>query len=159
MNKNKINNALNYLIRRLNSTNIVEKINHPIEVSNILIDLNLDDDTIIAGLLHQLIELNNQTVYEIERIFGSQIINLVLNNKRQSREEIALIFADTLSFLRRLYIESENSDIFTNFDKLELCRNLSEILELSKDFKDTKYYNEYKDLMLNIFNSNTKIYY
>lgn len=159
MNKNKINNALNYLIRRLNSTNIVEKINHPIEVSNILIDLNLDDDTIIAGLLHQLIELNNQTVYEIERIFGSQIINLVLNNKRQSREEIALLFADTLSFLRRLYIESENSDIFTNFDKLELCRNLSEILELSKDFKDTKYYNEYKDLMLNIFNSNTKIYY
>lgn len=159
MNKNKINNALNYLIRRLNNTNIVESLSHPIEVSNILIDLNLDDDTIIAGLLHPLIELNNQTVYEIERIFGSQIINLVLNNKRQSREEKALSFADTLSFLRRLYIESENSDIFTNFDKIELCRSLSEILELSNDFKDTKYYNEYKDLMLNIFNSNIKIYY
>ena len=79
MNKNKINNALNYLIRRLNNTNIVESLSHPIEVSNILIDLNLDDDTIIAGLLHPLIELNNQTVYEIKRIFGSQIINLVLN--------------------------------------------------------------------------------
>lgn len=50
---------------------------HPLEVAAILTDLELDDATIVAALLHDTIEDTGATKAEIERLFGSQIAHLV----------------------------------------------------------------------------------
>ena len=51
--------------------------NHPFEVALILADLELDLNTVAAGLLHDVIEDTNVTPEEMEREFGSQIFALV----------------------------------------------------------------------------------
>ena len=50
---------------------------HPVNVAMILADLNMDTDTIIAGLLHDVIEDTNITYEEISEKFGDEIANLV----------------------------------------------------------------------------------
>jgi GTP pyrophosphokinase len=50
---------------------------HPIAVANILVDLNMDSDTIIASLLHDVIEDTEATEAEIKSKFGSSIEKMV----------------------------------------------------------------------------------
>jgi GTP pyrophosphokinase len=50
---------------------------HPLEVAGILLDLNVDEDTIIAGLLHDTLEDTLTTRDEIERLFGPRVAFLV----------------------------------------------------------------------------------
>jgi len=50
---------------------------HPLEVAGILLDLNVDEDTIIAGLLHDTLEDTLTTREEIERLFGDRVAFLV----------------------------------------------------------------------------------
>ncbi len=50
---------------------------HPIEVAGILTDLNLDDETIATGILHDTIEDTVATQEEIERLFGANVGRLV----------------------------------------------------------------------------------
>lgn len=52
-------------------------ISHPIEVANILADLELDCTTIIAGLLHDTVEDTNCTSDEIKDLFGEDTAALV----------------------------------------------------------------------------------
>src|ERR1043165_3130187 len=50
---------------------------HPLEVAAILNDLNLDDATVVAGLLHAVDEDTETTHQEIEELFGKEIAALV----------------------------------------------------------------------------------
>ncbi len=50
---------------------------HPLEVAGILVDLHVDEDTIIAGLLHDTLEDTLTTREEIERLFGPRVSFLV----------------------------------------------------------------------------------
>lgn len=50
---------------------------HPVNVAMILAELNMDTDTIVAGLLHDVIEDTNITYEEIADKFGIEIANLV----------------------------------------------------------------------------------
>lgn len=50
---------------------------HPVQVSLILAELELDEDTIIAGLLHDVIEDTRYTFVELEKKFGRQVALLV----------------------------------------------------------------------------------
>src|SRR6266403_4718123 len=50
---------------------------HPLEVAAILTDLNPDDATIVAALLHDTIEDTDATRAEIDRLFGRDIGVLV----------------------------------------------------------------------------------
>jgi len=50
---------------------------HPLEVAGILLDLNVDEDTVIAGLLHDTLEDTLTTREEIERLFGDKVAFLV----------------------------------------------------------------------------------
>lgn len=50
---------------------------HPVQVSIILAELEMDEDTIIAGLLHDVIEDTIYTYEELERVFGTQVAELV----------------------------------------------------------------------------------
>lgn len=50
---------------------------HPVQVSVILAELEMDEDTIIAGLLHDVIEDTVYSYEEVERMFGKQVAELV----------------------------------------------------------------------------------
>lgn len=50
---------------------------HPIEVSEILVDLKMDTDTIVAGLLHDVVEDTLITISDIQYEFGEDVANLV----------------------------------------------------------------------------------
>lgn len=50
---------------------------HPLEVALILSDLELDIATIVAGLLHDVVEDTSVSLQQIEQEFGSEIANLV----------------------------------------------------------------------------------
>lgn len=54
-----------------------EYIIHPIEVSQILVELKMDTDTIVAGLLHDVVEDTLITITDIEYSFGKEVALLV----------------------------------------------------------------------------------
>ena len=78
---------------------------HPLEVAGILTDLNLDDATIVAAVLHDVIEDTEATREEIDRIFGREIGELV----------------DGLTKLKRLDFVSKRAVQAENFRKLLLA--------------------------------------
>lgn len=72
--------------------------NHPFEVALILADLELDLDTVAAGLLHDVIEDTDVTPEELEQEFGSHIFALVDGVTKLEK----------LPFKNRLEREAEN---------------------------------------------------
>ena len=50
---------------------------HPVAVANILADLYMDDATIIAGLMHDILEDTEVTFKEMAEMFDEEIANLV----------------------------------------------------------------------------------
>lgn len=54
-----------------------EYINHPLEVASILAELEMDDSTIIAALLHDVAEDTEKTLENIRKVFGSEVADLV----------------------------------------------------------------------------------
>ena len=52
-------------------------ISHPVAVANVLLDLHMDEQTIAAALLHDVVEDTEKSLEEVARIFGDQIAYLV----------------------------------------------------------------------------------
>lgn len=52
-------------------------ISHPIEVAIILVELGMDSDTIIGGLLHDVVEDTSVTMEDVIKIFGKDVAVLV----------------------------------------------------------------------------------
>lgn len=50
---------------------------HPTSVACILVELGMDTQSIVAALLHDVVEDTSYTVSDIEKIFGKEIANLV----------------------------------------------------------------------------------
>src|SRR5579871_4559560 len=50
---------------------------HPIAVARILVDLRMDDDSICAALLHDVLEDCEITSEQIEKDFGADVLHLV----------------------------------------------------------------------------------
>ena len=52
-------------------------LSHPLEVADILVDLNMDIITIAAGLLHDVVEDTQVSLEEIKNVFGEEVAMLV----------------------------------------------------------------------------------
>ena len=50
---------------------------HPFSVAKILISLGMDSESIVAGLLHDVIEDTEITAEEVEKNFGKAVLTLV----------------------------------------------------------------------------------
>lgn len=50
---------------------------HPVEVAVILVGLGMDSDTLVAGLLHDVVEDTSETLDDIEHAYGHNIAQLV----------------------------------------------------------------------------------
>src|SRR5512145_2092697 len=75
---------------------------HPLEVAAILTDLKLDDATIVAALLHDVVEDTDATRAEIDQTFGPEIGALV----------------DGLTKLKKLDLVTKKAEQAENFRKL-----------------------------------------
>jgi len=92
---------------------------HPLYVSIILADLELDKETIVAGLLHDVVEDTIMTYEEIQTEFGADVANLV----------------DGVTKLKGLKLSETGSD--KSQDKLEMqAENLRKMfLAMAKDIR------------------------
>ncbi len=52
-------------------------VNHPIATASILASIDMDYHSIVAGLLHDVVEDTNTTLEDIQKEFGEQVANLV----------------------------------------------------------------------------------
>ncbi len=77
---------------------------HPLEVAAILTDLQLDDATIVAALLHDTIEDTGATKAEIERLFGKQIAELVEGLTKIKKLDLVSKQAKQAENLRKLLL-------------------------------------------------------
>ncbi|WP_245588552.1 RelA/SpoT family protein [Deinococcus pimensis] len=60
-------------------------ITHPVAVAQILADLNMDTDAVIAGLLHDTVEDTDVTFEEVERGFGPEVRRIVEGETKVSK--------------------------------------------------------------------------
>ncbi len=77
---------------------------HPLEVAAILTDLHMDDATIAAALLHDVVEDTDHTLIEVEQIFGADIAKLVDGVTKLNRLELVSKKATQAENLRKLLL-------------------------------------------------------
>jgi len=58
---------------------------HPLAVAHIVADLKMDENTIVASLLHDVLEDSEVTEEELKEKFGEEITNLVKGVTKLSR--------------------------------------------------------------------------
>ncbi len=77
---------------------------HPLEVAAILTEMKLDDATIAAALLHDVVEDTQSTLVEIEQLFGDEISELVEGLTKIKRLDLISKEAAQAENLRKLLL-------------------------------------------------------
>ena len=80
--KAKIEKAWNYLIKKtdnLTKDDGTKFYLHPYRVAVIIAEFELDSDSVVIALLHDILSIDNIDESEIEQIFGFEIFNLIKN--------------------------------------------------------------------------------
>ena len=81
---------------------------HPLEVALILAEMRLDDRTLCAALLHDVVEDTSIALAEIERHFGDDVARLVDGVSKVSRLEVdSKLRAEAASF-QKMYLAMAN---------------------------------------------------
>ena len=106
---------------------------HPLAVKKILEDWNMDDDTVIAGILHDTVEDTNLTLKDIKEQFGKDVAFLVdgvtkLGKARSGMKNLESYLPETSDNLLKLLIATGQDVrvlIIKLADRLHNLRTLS----------------------------------
>ncbi|ACX51533.1 (p)ppGpp synthetase I, SpoT/RelA [Ammonifex degensii KC4] len=79
-------------------------LSHPVAVARILAELELDTETIVAGLLHDVVEDTGTTLEEIEHEFGAEIAALVDGVTKLSRLQFRSQEEQQAENLRKMFV-------------------------------------------------------
>lgn len=90
---------------------------HPLEVALILAELNMDTETIMAGLLHDVLEDTNTTYEELVELFGKEVADLVEGVTKLSKINFKDIESQKVENYRKLIL-AFSKDIRVVFVKL-----------------------------------------
>ena len=111
---------------------------HPLAVMKILEDWKMDEDTVIAGVLHDTVEDTNLTLDEIKNEFGESVAFLVdgvtkLGKVREGMKDIDTYLPQTKDNLLRLLVAT-GADIRVLIIKLaDRLHNLRTLSALTAD--------------------------
>jgi len=111
---------------------------HPFEVANILAQMKLDENSIITGLLHDVIEDTLATKEEIKEIFGPEIANLVDGVTKLSKLSIQKTNKNKQVENLRKFILAISEDIRVLFVKLADRLHNMRTIHFLKDNKKKK---------------------
>ena len=92
-------------------------VSHPLEVANILCDLNVDYVTLAAAILHETINHGATTVEEIKQEFGEEIGTIVHSLSKINRLELADDKDASAAYLRKVLV-GLSEDVRVLFIKL-----------------------------------------
>jgi GTP pyrophosphokinase len=81
---------------------------HPIEVAKILADLKMDKASIIAGLLHDIVEDTDTTLQDIEEPFGKKVAQLVDGVTKINKYQFDNIENAKIENFRKFIVSSVN---------------------------------------------------
>ena len=101
---------------------------HPSAVAEILVDLGLDTDTIIAALLHDVIEDTEHSAEEIDQEFGHDVVMLVNGVTKLNKINFKSKEEEQAENLRRMFLAMSNDIrviIIKLADRLHNMRTLS----------------------------------
>ena len=79
-------------------------ITHPLEVTKILMKLNVDDTTIIASLLHEVINNGSKTYEDLVEDFGEDIAKIVLSVSKINKLELPDNNESSVIYLRKILV-------------------------------------------------------
>jgi len=116
---------------------------HPVEVAKILISLNLDTTSVVAGLLHDVVEDCNVSISEIKKEFGSDVTKIVdgltkiegldfnIPNAEAKIESIRKMILAMASDIRVILVKL--ADRLHNMRTLSHLKDEKKIIEKSKE--------------------------
>ncbi len=81
-----------------------EYVQHPIAVALILADLDMDADTLVAALLHDVVEDSEVTLEDISESFGSQVAEVVDGVTKLTKLEAQSRFEEQAENLRKMFV-------------------------------------------------------
>ena len=148
---------------------------HPLEVAEILISLRMDQETVIAGMLHDTVEDTDTTLEEIKELFGEKIADIVNGVTKLSKFELSsfaekqtenfkklllsaasdirvliIKLADRLHNMRTLkYKKKKSKRQFTAKETLEIYAPLAErvgIIGIKDELQDISFMELYPDI-------------
>ena len=79
-------------------------ITHPLEVTKILMELNVDDTTIIASLLHEVINNGSKTYEDLVEDFREDIAKIVLSVSKINKLELPDNNESSVIYLRKILV-------------------------------------------------------
>ena len=110
--------------------------NHPLSVAYILAEMNMDVDSIIAGMLHDTLEDTNATYEEIEQLFGHDVAFLVEGLTKISKIEFKSKEEKQAENFRKMLIsmsEDARVIIIKLADRLHNMRTISYLKEAKQE--------------------------
>ena len=115
-----INNAYGFALNKHEGRkrrNGDDYISHPLEVANILTDLNVDYVTLASAILHETINHGETTVDEIKEEFGEEIATIVHSLSKINRLELSDDKDSSAAYLRKVLV-GLSEDVRVLFIKL-----------------------------------------
>ena len=79
-------------------------ITHPLEVTKILMDLNVDDTTLIASLLHEVINNGSKTYEDLKEDFGDEVAMIVNSVSKINKLELPDNNEKSVIYLRKILV-------------------------------------------------------
>ena len=108
-------------------------LSHSLEVTNMLADMRLDKTTLVAGLLHDVLEDTDATAVELTQAFGKEITHLVEGVTKISRVQESSPEARQAESIRKIIL-AMTDDLRVIFIKLaDRIHNLKTLKFLSED--------------------------
>ncbi len=121
--------------KRLNGD---DYISHPLEVANILLDLNCDYVTIAAALIHETVNHGNATLDEIRSNFGPEITKIIQSISKINRLELKDDQDSSAAYLRKVLV-GLSEDVRVLFIKLaDRLHNMRTIYALPPEEQKAK---------------------
>jgi GTP pyrophosphokinase len=108
-------------------------LSHPLEVANFLADMKLDSTTLLAGLLHDVLEDTDITAADLQENFGQEVADLVEGVTKMSRVHESSAEVRQAETIRKIILTMIN-DLRVIFIKLaDRIHNLKTLKFLPED--------------------------